>query len=104
MFVGYNANSKAYQLIDFATGKIKISHDVIFDEGAKITSFESNMFQDNEKIVGAMDVNRNPIFYSLLRDNIKIIYVGNIQQSVPNFNLHLEKMDTLSDGGHNDNI
>jgi hypothetical protein len=44
-------------LIDFATGKIKISHDVIFDESAKMIGFESNMSQDNEKIVGAMDVN-----------------------------------------------
>jgi len=100
MFVGYSANSKAYQLIDFSIGKIKISHDVIFDEGAKM----KNMFQDNEKIIGAMDVNQNPILYSLLKDNIEITYVGNIQQFAPNFNLHLEEMDTLSDGGHNDNI
>ncbi len=99
-----SANSKAYQLINFSIGKINISHDVIFDEGAKMTSYESNMSQDSEKIIGAMDANQNPILYSLLGDNIEITYVGNIQQFAPNFNLHLEEMDTLSDGGHNDNI
>jgi hypothetical protein len=57
MFVGYSVNSKAYQLIEFATGNIKISHNVIFDKGAKMISFESNMSKNNEKIVGAMDVN-----------------------------------------------
>jgi hypothetical protein len=67
-------------------------------------SFESNMSKDSEKIIGTMDVNWNPILYSLLGDNIEIIYAGNVQQSTPNFNLHLEEMDTLSDGGHNDNI
>jgi hypothetical protein len=67
-------------------------------------SFESNMSQDSEKIIGTMDVNRNPILYTLLGDNIEITYAGNVQQSTPNFNLHLEEMDTLSDGGHNDNI
>ncbi len=62
------------------------------------------MSQDSEKIIGTMDVNRNPILYTLLGDNIEITYAGNVQQSTPNFNLHLEEMDTLSDGGHNDNI
>ncbi len=104
MSIGYSENSKTYLLINCASRKIKIRHDVIFDEGAKMIGFESNMSQDNEKIIGAMEVNRNAILYNLLKDNIKITYVGNIQQSAPNFNLHLEKMDTLSHGGHNDNI
>ncbi len=104
MSIGYSENSKTYLLINCASRKIKIRHDVIFDEGAKMTGFESNMSQDNEKIIGAMEVNRNAILYNLLKDNIKITYVGNIQQSAPNFNLHLEKMDTLNHGGHNDNI
>jgi hypothetical protein len=55
-----------------------------------MTGFESNMSQDSEKIVGAMDINWNSIFYNLLGDNIEINYVGNVQQSAPNFNLHLE--------------
>lgn len=57
------------------------------------------MSQNSEKIIGTMDVNQNPILYSLLGDNIEITYAGNVQQSTPNFNLHLEEMDTLSDGG-----
>ncbi len=69
-----------------------------------MTSFESNMSKDNEKIIRAMDDNWNHILYNLLRDNIEITYMGNVQQFAPNFNLHFEEMDTLSDGGHNDNI
>jgi hypothetical protein len=32
MFVGYNINSKAYRLVDCAIRKIKLSHDVVFNE------------------------------------------------------------------------
>jgi hypothetical protein len=66
-------------LINFATRKIKISHDVIFDEGVKMASFESNVFQDNEKTIGSMEVNQNPTFYSLLKDNIEFVFATNVQ-------------------------
>jgi hypothetical protein len=84
MFVGYSVDSKAYRLINFATRKIKISHDVIFYEGAKMAGFESNVFQDNEKTIGSMEVNQNP---SLLRDNIEVVFATNVQQSTSTFTL-----------------
>jgi hypothetical protein len=32
MFVGFSADSKACWLIDFTMGKLKVSHDVVFNE------------------------------------------------------------------------
>jgi hypothetical protein len=38
VYVEYNMNSKAYQLIDFAIGKLKVSKDVVKINEAKISS------------------------------------------------------------------
>jgi hypothetical protein len=38
VYVEYNINSKAYQLIDFVIGKLKVSRDVVKINEAKITS------------------------------------------------------------------
>jgi hypothetical protein len=32
MFVGYSVDSKAYWLIDFTMGKLKVSRNVVFNE------------------------------------------------------------------------
>ncbi len=32
IFIGYSADSKAFQLIDCTTGKFKVSHDVVFNK------------------------------------------------------------------------
>jgi hypothetical protein len=38
IYVEYNVNSKAYQLIDFAIGKLKVNRDVVKINEAKISS------------------------------------------------------------------
>ncbi len=38
VYVEYSANSKAYQVIDFAIGKLKVSRDVVKINEAKFSS------------------------------------------------------------------
>jgi hypothetical protein len=69
MFVGYNIDSKAYRLVDYAIRKIKLSHDVVFNEITPTMGFKTSELQDNEKGIGVVEVNRNPMLYSILENN-----------------------------------
>jgi hypothetical protein len=69
MFVGYNIDSKAYKLVDYAIRKIKLSRDVIFNEITPTMGFKTSALQDNEKGIGAVEVNQNPMLCSILENN-----------------------------------
>ncbi len=104
MFIGYNIDSKAYILEDCVTRKIKFSHDVVFNEITPTMGFKTSALQDNEKGIGAMEVNQNSMLYNMLEKNGEA--KATTQRSTLDFNLCFEGMGSQNggNGGFNDNL
>lgn len=66
--------------------------------------FKTSASQDNEKGIGAVEVNQNPMLYSILENNGEA--KATAQRSTPNFNLCLEGvgLQNVRNGGLNDNL
>jgi hypothetical protein len=60
--------------VDCAIRKIKLSHDVVSNEITPTMGFKTSALQANEKGIGAMEVNQNPMLYSILENNeVKVV-------------------------------